>query len=87
MSNKSQYVLSASLQGHESDVKALTFPYPDKIASASRDGSLRLWTYQGPDSEGTNLWPSQILSHGTPYVNSVAWLESDDLSKYLCIVS
>lgn len=87
MSSDSQYTLSASLHGHESDVKALVFPKADTIASASRDGSSRVWKNAGKDAEGTSLWPSHILYHESPYINSVAWLESDDQSMYFSLPS
>lgn len=78
-----QYVLSATLNGHESDVKALVFPNSHTIASVSRDGSSRLWRQNGEDVEGSHLWPSQILYHEKPYLNSITWLEADDQSKLL----
>lgn len=83
MASGSNYILSATLQGHESDVKALVFPNSNTIASVSRDGSSRLWKSTSKDSEGSNLWPSQILYHDTPYLNSVTWLESDDHSMFV----
>lgn len=73
--SKSNYVLSASLHGHESDVKALVFSSSDSIASVSRDGSVRLWKSSGKDAENSNLWPSQVLYHETPYINSTTWSE------------
>lgn len=87
MALKSQYTLSSTLHGHESDVKSLVFPTPGTIASASRDGSSRLWKNEGKDTDGTILWPSQVLYHETPYVNSITWLNSEDQSTYFAIAS
>ncbi|KAJ4134077.1 WD repeat protein Lub1 [Fusarium oxysporum] len=37
------FKLSAQLVGHESDVRAATFPSPDTVLTASRDCSVRIW--------------------------------------------
>ncbi|KAF5097670.1 hypothetical protein DV451_003717 [Geotrichum candidum] len=82
MSQKTEekYTLSASLIGHESDVKAITFPHSDTIASGSRDGSTRLWKFGERDAENVNIWNSSVLYHETPYINSIGWLDADDQS-------
>lgn len=74
MSND-QFKLSATLLGHESDVKALVFPNDDSIVSSSRDGSARLWRFSAKDPvDQANVWAPSTLYHATPYLNSVAWL-------------
>ncbi|KAF5093442.1 hypothetical protein D0Z03_002413 [Geotrichum reessii] len=75
-----KYTLSASLLGHESDVKAIVFPHPDTIASASRDGSTRLWKFDKRDSDNVNSWESSVLYYEKPYINSIGWLDADDQS-------
>lgn len=38
-----EYRISASLEGHGSDVRAVAFPDPTAVLTASRDGTTRLW--------------------------------------------
>lgn len=59
------YKLSATLLGHESDVKGVKFASTNSIASVSRDGSLRLWTFN-------DKWIQSVLLQGSKYLNSVA---------------
>ncbi|KAL6858325.1 WD repeat protein Lub1 [Amphichorda felina] len=60
--------LSAQLVGHEADVRAVSFPSPDLILSASRDCSVRIWrrTQTSPPA-----FEGALLSRGSEYVNSV----------------
>ncbi|KAF1816186.1 putative polyubiquitin binding protein [Eremomyces bilateralis CBS 781.70] len=65
-----EYKLSASLEGHEDDVRAVAFPDPSFVVSASRDATVRLWRSDGgspPTYDGT------VSSTGTSFVNSVAY--------------
>ncbi|KAK7429392.1 WD repeat protein Lub1 [Neonectria magnoliae] len=77
------FQLSAQLVGHESDVRAVAFPSPDVVLSASRDCTLRVWRRaQGspPSFDAT------LLSRGSEYVNSVAFLPpSEDRPNGLVI--
>lgn len=57
------------------------FPKGGVVVSASRDGSVRLWTGDATGGE----WSSQIMFQGDKYVNSVAWLaESDEGPQVVC---
>ncbi|KAH7136697.1 WD40-repeat-containing domain protein [Dactylonectria estremocensis] len=65
------FKLSAQLLGHESDVRAVFFPSPDVVLSASRDYTLRVWRRAQttpPSFDGT------LLSRGSEYINSVSFL-------------
>lgn len=74
-----RYTFSATLIGHESDVKAVSFPNSSTVVSASRDGSVKLWKH----SKESNSWAFKQLHHGSPYVNSVAWLDDKETRMYL----
>lgn len=65
------FKLSAQLVGHESDVRAVSFPSPDVVLSASRDCTLRVWrrAQATPPS-----FDATLLSRGSEYINSVSFL-------------
>ncbi|KAF2274061.1 phospholipase A-2-activating protein [Westerdykella ornata] len=63
------FKLSASLRGHEDDVRSVAFPTPTTIVSASRDFTVRLWQRQ---STTPPSYDSTIKFHGTEFVNSLA---------------
>ncbi|KYK58820.1 phospholipase A-2-activating protein [Drechmeria coniospora] len=65
------FQLSAQLLGHEADVRAVKFPSPDVILSASRDCTVRVWRRQSgspPSFEGS------LVNRGSEYVNSLAFI-------------
>lgn len=65
------FKLSASLSGHDDDVRAVTFPDPKLVISASRDATIRLWRCipsSPPEFENT------ISSYGTAFINAVAYM-------------
>ncbi|KAM6535807.1 WD repeat protein Lub1 [Fusarium falciforme] len=64
------FKLSAQLVGHESDVRAVSFPFPDTVLTASRDCSVRVWrrTQDSPPS-----FDPSLLSRGSEYINSIAY--------------
>ncbi|CAM1501523.1 Fc.00g035070.m01.CDS01 [Cosmosporella sp. VM-42] len=64
------FKLSAQLMGHESDVRAVSFPSPDIVLSASRDKSVRLWrrSHGSPPS-----FDGSLLSRGSEYINSITF--------------
>lgn len=80
-----RYSLSANLFGHESDVKAVTFPNSSTIASASRDGTVKLW--KPTKNTSPPVWTFKQLHHGTPYVNSIAWLEDESSRMFVFVKS
>lgn len=67
----SQFKLSAVLQGHTSDVRAVLHPDPSFALTASRDGSTKLW-------KKTNANPPTFeadeLSHGSQFKTCLAYL-------------
>ncbi|KAF5879394.1 putative polyubiquitin binding protein (doa1 ufd3) protein [Botrytis fragariae] len=66
-----EYKLSASLAGHEDDVRAVAFPSAKAVVSASRDGTVRLWKQL---SDNPPIFDATISSHATAFVNTVAYL-------------
>ncbi|KAL6710618.1 WD repeat protein Lub1 [Coniothyrium glycines] len=63
------FKLSATLRGHEDDVRSVVFPSPAAVVSASRDFTVRTWTQQ---STSPRVWDSTIKTHGKEFVNSLA---------------
>ncbi|KAF1953474.1 PFU-domain-containing protein [Byssothecium circinans] len=62
------YKLSASLRGHEDDVRSVAFPHSTTVVSASRDSTVRLWHLQ---SSNPPSFDSTIKAHGKEFVNSL----------------
>ncbi|KAJ0161484.1 Ubiquitin homeostasis protein lub1 [Colletotrichum tanaceti] len=65
------FKLSAQLSGHDSDVKAVSFPNPQTVLSASRDGSVRVWRQT---SDSPPAFEASIASQTSEFVNSVTYL-------------
>lgn len=64
------YKLSATLRGHDDDVRSVAFPSPASIVSASRDSTVRLWKLESPSPP---TYDSTIIkTHGKEFVNSLA---------------
>ncbi|KAH7409893.1 WD40-repeat-containing domain protein [Phaeosphaeria sp. MPI-PUGE-AT-0046c] len=63
------FKLSATLRGHEDDVRGVAFPSPASVVSASRDYTVRTWALQ---SSSPPVWDSTIKTHGKEFVNSLA---------------
>jgi phospholipase A-2-activating protein len=68
-STMGEFKLSATLRGHDDDVRSVVFPRPSSIVSASRDFTVRLWTQQSPTPP---TYDSTIKTHGKEFVNSLA---------------
>lgn len=64
------FKLSAQLQGHEDDVRSVAFPDPSFVLSASRDATVRVWKLL---SNSPPTYDCTLASHGTAFVNSVAY--------------
>ncbi|SCU79041.1 LAFA_0B00364g1_1 [Lachancea sp. 'fantastica'] len=64
----SNFQLSAILSGHEQDVKGVVAVDSDRIASCSRDGTVRVWKrgYEG-------IWQNNIAYQSDKYVNSLCY--------------
>ncbi|KAF2822984.1 phospholipase A-2-activating protein [Ophiobolus disseminans] len=63
------FKLSATLRGHEDDVRSVAFPSHASVVSASRDFTVRVWAQQ---SSKPPVWDSTIKTHGKEFVNSLA---------------
>ncbi|KAL1602226.1 WD repeat protein Lub1 [Nothophoma quercina] len=64
------YKLSATLRGHEDDVRAVVFPSPASIVTGSRDSTVRLWKHE---SATPPTYDSTIVkTHSKAFVNSLA---------------
>ncbi|MCJ1473991.1 hypothetical protein MMC13_002647 [Lambiella insularis] len=67
----SGYKLAASLSGHEDDVRSVVFPNPSLVVSASRDATVRTWKLL---SASPPKYDSSISSHGSAFINAVAYV-------------
>ncbi|KAJ4329879.1 WD repeat protein Lub1 [Didymella glomerata] len=65
-----EYKLSATLRGHEDDVRSVAFPSAASIISASRDSTVRLWKLESttPPTYDCTI----VKTHGKEFVNSLA---------------
>lgn len=65
------YKLTASLPGHDDDVRSVAFPSPSLAISASRDATVRLWRRQKtiPPS-----YEADVSSNSQTFVNAVAFI-------------
>ncbi|KAI5306212.1 ATPase synthesis protein 25 mitochondrial [Ascosphaera pollenicola] len=68
-----RYVLSASFEGHDDDVRAVTFFSASEIVSSSRDATVRLWRLDAPPRD-----PGLLALQGKDFINSVATIPPDD---------
>ncbi|KAF9205533.1 hypothetical protein BGZ49_003897 [Haplosporangium sp. Z 27] len=75
--------LSAILNGHKGDVKAVIAPTDSMIVSVSRDKTVRTWQRQ---SENTFSEERIFLGH-TNYVNSVAFIGASEVNPNGLIVT
>ncbi|THC90302.1 hypothetical protein EYZ11_010237 [Aspergillus tanneri] len=64
------FKISASLEGHGDDVRAVAFPNPNTVLSASRDATLRLWKLV---STPPPTYDYIITSHGSGFINTLAY--------------
>lgn len=63
------YKLSATLRGHEDDVRSVAFPSAASVVSASRDSTVRLWKLE---TSSPPTYDSTIVkTHGKEFVNSL----------------
>ncbi|KAJ1979428.1 WD repeat protein Lub1 [Dimargaris verticillata] len=74
------YVLSATLEGHDSDVRAVLSPHPEELYTASRDMTVRRWTKaadQASDPHFVYETSAVFLGH-TKYVSSLAYVPGSE---------
>ncbi|KAK4705722.1 phospholipase A-2-activating protein, partial [Phenoliferia sp. Uapishka_3] len=73
-SGPQKFRLSALLEGHTDDVRALACDSSSRLFSASRDGTARSWTQKGLRTGRTGGWEQDGLFGGHQgFVNSVTW--------------
>ncbi|KAM0792509.1 hypothetical protein ACM66B_005179 [Microbotryomycetes sp. NB124-2] len=83
-----QYTVSALLRGHTDDVRALACDPLGRLYSASRDNTVRQWTRRtsiNDDDSAEHAWQQTDIwqHHHEGFVNSVAWLPSQENDDYL----
>ncbi|KAJ5689440.1 hypothetical protein N7462_003832 [Penicillium macrosclerotiorum] len=66
-----EFKISATLEGHGDDVRAVAFPNPNVVLSASRDATVRLWKLV---STPPPTFDYTITTHGQAFINSLAYL-------------
>ncbi|KIY50770.1 phospholipase A-2-activating protein [Fistulina hepatica ATCC 64428] len=76
------YKLSATLQAHSSDVRALAAPTNNLILSASRDSSAIAWKRAGTSQAFT---PETTFHPSDRYINAVAYLRTESQSKHFLV--
>ncbi|OLN86566.1 Ubiquitin homeostasis protein lub1 [Colletotrichum chlorophyti] len=69
------FKLSAQLVGHDSDVKSVSFPSPQTVLSASRDGSVRVWRQT---SGSPPTFEASVTSQSSEFVNVVSYLQPSE---------
>ncbi|EEH21631.2 hypothetical protein PABG_03847 [Paracoccidioides brasiliensis Pb03] len=65
------FKISAALEGHTDDVRAVAFPNSRAVLSASRDATVRVWKLTSTTS--TPVYDYTISSHGSAFINSLAY--------------
>ncbi|KAG9882793.1 hypothetical protein KCU94_g19132, partial [Aureobasidium melanogenum] len=65
------FKLSASLKGHEDDVRAVVSPSARCIFSASRDSTVRQWLLTSPNPP---TYDDTIAVQATSFVNSLTFV-------------
>lgn len=64
------FKLSATLRGHEEDVRQVTFPNRHTLYSASRDNTVRRWTLTSPSPP---IYDDTIALQGAHWFNGLAY--------------
>ncbi|KAL4916840.1 PUL domain-containing protein [Aspergillus aurantiobrunneus] len=65
-----EFKISAALEGHGDDVRAVAFPNAQAVFSASRDATVRLWKLV---SSSPPTYDYTIVSHGSAFINALAY--------------
>ncbi|KAF3480082.1 uncharacterized protein GIQ15_05429 [Arthroderma uncinatum] len=64
------FKISALLEGHSDDVRAVAFPNPKTVLTSSRDATVRMWTVI---SSPPPKFDDKITVHGSAFINSLAY--------------
>ncbi|KAI0975651.1 ubiquitin homeostasis protein lub1 [Xylaria arbuscula] len=67
----STFRLSAQLAAHDADVRAVSFPAPDLVLSASRDHTVRAWSRT---ASSPPTFEPHVVTQGSEFINSLACL-------------
>ncbi|KAL4964913.1 WD repeat PLAP family protein [Aspergillus stella-maris] len=65
-----EFKISAALEGHGDDVRAVAFPNSKALFSASRDATVRLWKLE---SSPPPKYDDTIVAHGSAFINAIAY--------------
>ncbi|KAL4955175.1 PUL domain-containing protein [Aspergillus filifer] len=65
-----EFKISAALEGHGDDVRAVAFPNSKALFSASRDATVRLWKLE---SSPPPKYDDTIVAHGSAFINTIAY--------------
>ncbi|KAJ0427006.1 PUL domain-containing protein [Aspergillus carlsbadensis] len=65
-----EFKISAALEGHSDDVRAVAFPNSKVVFSASRDATVRLWKLE---SSPPPTYDYNIIAHGSAFINALAY--------------
>ncbi|GAB7356700.1 hypothetical protein MBLNU459_g7408t1 [Dothideomycetes sp. NU459] len=66
-----EFRLSAALKAHEDDVRAVAYPSPKAILSASRDGTVRQWLLT---SSAPAAYDDTIAVQSTTFINALTYI-------------
>ncbi|KAB8437440.1 hypothetical protein FH972_025118 [Carpinus fangiana] len=66
------FKISASLQGHEDDVRGVVFASATTVVSCSRDSTVRSWTLTQPSPP---TYDDSIAFQGSAFINAVAYIQ------------
>lgn len=72
------YQLSATLEGHEQDVKAVAAVDNGRVVSCARDGTVRLWD-RVEEEGGHPQWVGRVLYATGDFLNSVCYNPLDQV--------
>ncbi|KAM5437284.1 WD repeat protein Lub1 [Microsporum canis] len=64
------FKISAILEGHSDDVRAVAFPSTTTVLTSSRDATVRMWTVI---SSPPPQFDDKITVHGSAFINSIAY--------------
>ncbi|KAK2850608.1 hypothetical protein FQN49_005497 [Arthroderma sp. PD_2] len=64
------FKISALLEGHSDDVRAVAFPNTKIVLTSSRDATVRMWTVV---SSPPPKFDDKITVHGSAFINSLAY--------------
>lgn len=73
----SQYKLSATLKGHSQDVKDLAVIDNEKVATVSRDGTVRIW-----DRAESGKWEDTTVYTSPEFLNSICYDKKNQVVFY-----